>query len=247
MKTMRLMNLLFLLLVFPTSVSAIQVHGKYFGPNDKMPRYIVTFENCYPSYPCEEFCTGTIIEADWILTAGHCNVGPGHVVRLHAHGQPSSWTQRVVEVKRPPGVDYKNNTVNGVRMDLALVRLDKPIPLGDQFRKARITSSFPVAGMKGWVAGGGDHDGRSNERGILKWADAKIDKYFANTNTLLLSVWANPGDSGGPFMRWFNDNPASGDMELIGVWSAVLVQPYMTFVGTPAVRAWIMTTIGKPI
>ena len=80
--------------------------------------------------------------------------------------------------------------------------------------------------------------------GVLKWANAEIDKFWIRTNTLQPSIFPSEGDSGGPFMRWFNDNPASGDMELIGVWSNIQYHPNMTFVGHPAVTAWIQTTTG---
>ena len=61
-----------------------------------------------------------------------------------------------------------------------------------------------------------------------------------------MSVFASEHDSGGPYMRWYNGDPTSSVMELVGVNSALHTQQLMTFVGDPEVRTWITTTIGPP-
>lgn len=226
--------------------------GHGFGVNDELPKYTVSLERCYgpSSNPsrCEETCTGTIVGSNWIITAAHCMVGPDQTIHFYAGGNYSSDTRHVAEVKLPYGATPSTYSVNGRRQDIALVRMDQPIPLGGQYKAAFITLNpggiDPVVGKEGWVVGAGLHDGQPNNQGLSKGTDARVTEFGSAINTMVTDAKVNSGDSGGGFFTLLGSS-VIGRMELVGVLSATdnaSGKGLFTYLGGD-MRLWIASVI----
>lgn len=241
----------------PTASNELAItDGHDFGPNDELPKYTVSFERCFGPNDCKPTCTGTIVRSNWILTAAHCLVGPDETIHFYSGGQYSSDTRRVAEVRfpEPPAApDYvtpHKYLPSGQRWDLVLVRMDRPIPLGTQYKAAFITLNpggiDPVVDKQGWVVGAGLHEGRLNDRGTLKWSDARVTNFGASINTLVSDAKVNSNDSGGGFFTWLGNSSSTGMMELVAVTSALdtaSAQHVATYLGRDDVRTWIASII----
>lgn len=73
----------------------------------------------------EDLCTGTALASDLVLTAAHCVTRPiAYAVKAYQNGQ----TIKVRSIARHPGFTMSAYTVGRATADIALLKLDAPLP-----------------------------------------------------------------------------------------------------------------------
>lgn len=167
-----------------------------------------------------QFCGGTVVDRSWVLTAGHCVTDRGRVVSASSidilvgtTSLTSGGTRiRVVEVRRHPG--YNDSTL---RNDIALLRLDKPVPANIPIQALAGSGTDPAAGTDVVTIGWGDlgngyypNDLQKVTLDMRSPAGCRVNAgadFDANT---MICAWraaksACFGDSGGPLYERRND------------------------------------------
>ena len=196
-------------------------------PLPAVVRVITYTGHAHSSLDVDDYCSGTLIAANWVLTAQHCtNVG-GVQGKPHARGDfdvkilkgpsNSGLTMSVAAVYRMDGYDQNS----GVQ-DIALLRLSKPVtdvkplPLldGSAFTSVRKIYRYGYGETK--VGGGPSSNVRRSSEQVYTWNQVE-GLHFptcssgagggSSTNTWASdnALWTSPingggakGDSGGP-------------------------------------------------
>lgn len=205
-------------------------------------RHLSTFQG--------QFCGGTVIDRSWILTAAHCveDTAPSGVDVLVGSQSLSGGGTRIpaVEFRIHPGWN-----TNLLRNDVALVRLDRPVPDGTPLQPLAPSGSDPAAGTietaVGWgdmVHQGGQYPSALRHVDLYAQSPSGCRNYF---NTLFqqsfyheasqICGWASnkgtcQGDSGGPVL-------VGGVQVGIVSWGSVCGQDPSVFARVSAFSTWI--------
>ncbi|CCH31163.1 DUF1986 domain-containing protein [Actinosynnema sp. NPDC047251] len=170
-------------------------------------------------------CSGTIISAQWVLTAKHC-VGSGLTVRVgnvqRAQGTPSSVTRYV----------------SHAQADTSLLQLATPIQTSEY---SRLADANPPTGSTNQIYGWGYTSRNGPVSPQLKTANVRVTSicrdYYGGqalcSSRINGNAWS--GDSGGPQM--YNGLQ-------VGVASTADGTSTQQYSSVPAVRAWIRSTSG---
>ncbi len=151
------------------------------------------------------FCSASVIAQDVVLTAAHCVADPANTrVHFHgAHGEPV--IVEVAAIIKHPAYHADAARTRHVSIDLALIRLARPLPAsfqpiliaemnsikpGDTFRIAGFGVTQEGAAASSGVLRTGRIAARAPLSSILLWAD---DPTHQGTG-------ACTGDSGGPIL-----------------------------------------------
>jgi trypsin len=213
----------------PEAVPDLLVGGSDF--NIRAVPWQVSFSNPGGGH----YCGGTILNANWVLTAAHCKPKAGDSVTagttsLSAPAQVRTIARAVIKP------EYQGDAASGdMGHDLALVKLAQPLQLGANVMAVRFekTDAAYKDGVSGVISGWGSKVYLSETPDKLQGASVKVKAPRADdlqmtdiVGLIAPGVSACHGDSGGPFVVRQNGSPV-----LAGVSSFVPVQDDKACIG----------------
>jgi len=187
-------------------------------------------------------CGGTLIAADWVLSAAHCGSPRTAYAGLrNMSNTGEGQTRSIVSHHRHPQYNSQRFT-----NDLLLLKLDRPFNLGECLNTACLPDAAPASGATCWISGWGTLSSGGSRPSILQEASVGIksqqecrqaygsssisdDMVCANGRNNGQVTDACQGDSGGPLVceqggQWFVHGATSwgngcADSRYPGVWS----------------------------
>jgi len=213
-------------------------------------------------------CGGTLINSQWIVTAGHCHDDsfPLDVAVLGEHDVLVE-TETMIKIERTviSKIRHENYDDNTLKNDIALFKMDAPVDTSIYMPACLPPHGEDYVGKMAWVTGWGTTTENGKQATVLQELELKIvdDKtcYDAMTGALG-TYWGQTfadeqlcaggekgkdgcqGDSGGPFV--FDRN---GKFELVGVvsWGLGCARPgvYGIYAELDHYLPWIASTISK--
>lgn len=204
-----------------------------------------------PGEYMDHICTGTLIDPQVVLTAGHCVYMPDEgidVVNAFTSGveimggayMERSYTNAdwiVIHEK------WKADIYDPFAVDLAMIKLEDPIPSLETYG---ISETPLEVGQKGYIVGygnntnfGGDQIHREGETTVIELpAGNRVFEIGYPTGTCR-------GDSGGPFFALENDNWVVAGVTSYGSGTECLAHTGNWNVLVRTYRSWIDSTLVK--
>ncbi|KAL6109035.1 uncharacterized protein ACO6RY_12252 [Pungitius sinensis] len=206
---------LFLLLTFfgGAASAALKKDDKIVGGYE-CPRHSVPYQvSLFTGY---NFCGGTLLSSEWVLSAAHCKTKSDVELRLGEHDiwEPEGTEQHIMSAKFIRHPDYDSRTQDS---DIMLIRLSRPATLNSYVSPATLPSTCASDGTLCQISGWGSlrpSDEGSRYPHKLQCLDAPLlsddtcfDSYpFQITENMICAGYLEggkdscQGDSGGPMV-----------------------------------------------
>lgn len=231
-----LLTVVFVAALFPSVASASSGDGDIYGgesaPADAYPFMVALYEKANGPYD-GHYCGGTLIAADWVLTAAHCVYYQNSQENLAIYAGSNDLTSGGVTSDIAELHMHPNFVRSTLENDLALIRTAEPLvdpqDLNAVIRPAEDGNPSYAAGTITTIAGWGENDEPPQHPMLLREVEVPLvdsgwcEDFHANRLFLFTSEknicagWpeggkdACSGDSGGPL---FVEDEEYGYIEL---------------------------------
>ncbi|XP_013872037.1 trypsin-3 [Austrofundulus limnaeus] len=244
---------IFLFLISLGGTAALKTNDKIVGgyecPKNSVPYQVSLFTGY-------NYCGGTLLSDEWVLSAAHCKPQSDVEVRLGEHDiwEPENTEQHIMSAKYIRHPDYDPRTMDG---DIMLIKLSRPAALNTYVRPAALPSACASTGTRCLISGWGNlrpSDEGSRYPSKLQCLDAPLLSDDACFNSYPFQITENmicagfleggkdscQGDSGGPMM-------CDGELQGVVSWGHGCAQKNKPGVYTKVCNyvSWIKTTMAS--